>query len=98
MKSGPDVVILGAGITGLTCAYRLQKMGFDVLVLESSDRAGGVIRTENINGHLVEWGPNSLLPTEHTFGVLDELGVLKELIEANPKSPRFIVVNGKMKA
>jgi len=97
MKSGPDVVVLGAGITGLTCAFRLQKMGFDVLILESSDRAGGVIRSEQINGHLVEWGPNSLLPTPHTFSLLEEIGLLKDLIEAPPKSPRYIVVNGKMK-
>jgi protoporphyrinogen/coproporphyrinogen III oxidase len=98
MKPGPDVVVIGAGITGLTCAWRLQKLGFDVLVLESSNRAGGVIRTESIDGHLVEWGAGSLLPTGHTIGFLDELGLLKDLIEANPKSPRYIVVNGQMKA
>ncbi|HET9132569.1 MAG TPA: protoporphyrinogen oxidase, partial [Terriglobia bacterium] len=98
MKPGPDVVVIGAGITGLTCAYRLQKLGFDVLVLESSDRVGGVIRSETINGHLVEWGAGSLLPTEHTIGFLDELGLLDDLIEANPKSPRYVVVNGQMKA
>ncbi|HLQ76267.1 MAG TPA: protoporphyrinogen oxidase [Terriglobia bacterium] len=97
MKPGPDVVVIGAGISGLTCAYRLQKLGFDVLVLESSDRAGGVIRSEQIQGHLVEWGPGSLLPTEHTFGILEELGLLTDLIEASPKSPRYIVVNGQLK-
>jgi hypothetical protein len=95
MKSGPDVVVIGAGITGLTCAYRLQKMGHDVLVLESSNRAGGVIRTEKIQGHLVEWGAGSLLPTHHTFEILAELGLLDDLIEANPKSPRYVVVNEK---
>jgi protoporphyrinogen/coproporphyrinogen III oxidase len=98
VKSGPDVVVIGAGITGLTCAYRLQKLGLDALVLESGARIGGVIRTENINGHLVEWGPNSMLPTAHTFEFLNELGLLPDLIEANPKSPRYIVVHGQMKA
>jgi len=98
MKPGPDVVVIGAGITGLTCAWRLQKLGFDVLILESSDRAGGVIRSESIHGHLVEWGAGSLLPTTHTIGFLDELGLLKDLVEAAPKSPRYIVVNGQMKA
>lgn len=97
MKSGPDVVVVGAGITGLTCAYRLKKLGFDVLVLESGDRIGGVIRSHTINDHLVESGPNSLLPTEHTFEFLEELGLLQDLVEATPKSPRYIVVNGQMK-
>jgi len=94
----PDVVVVGAGITGLTCAYRLRKLGIDALVLESSDRIGGVIRSENINGHLVEWGPGSLLPTAHTFGILEEIGLDKDLIEADPKSPRYIVVNGQLRA
>jgi len=98
MKPGPDVVVIGAGITGLTCGWRLQKLGYDVLILESSDRPGGVIRSESIEGHLVEWGAGSLLPTRHTFDFLDELGLLKDLIEATPKSPRYIVVNGQMKA
>jgi len=94
----PDAVVVGAGITGLTCAYRLQKLGVKTLVLESGDRIGGVIRSERINGHLVEWGPTSLLPTPHTFGLLEELGLDKEIESANPKSPRYIVVNGKLKA
>ena len=68
--SQADVVVVGAGITGLTCAYRLQKLGIEALVLESGDRIGGVIRSERIDGHLVEWGPGSLLPTAHTFGLL----------------------------
>lgn len=93
-----DVVVVGAGITGLTCAYRLQKLGLETLVLESSDRIGGVIRTEKIDGHLVEWGPSSLLPTAHTFAFLEELGLDEELLEANPKSPRYIVINRRLRA
>jgi len=93
----PDVVVVGAGITGLSCAYRLRKLGIDALVLESSDRIGGVIRTESINGHLVEWGPGSLLPTSHTFKILEEMGLADDLIEADPKSPRYIVVNGQLR-
>lgn len=92
-----DAVVVGAGITGLSCAYRLQKLGFETLVLESSDRIGGVIRSESINGHLVEWGPSSLLPTAHTFAFLEELGLDEDLIEADPKSPRYIVINGRLR-
>ena len=96
--SQADAVVVGAGITGLTCAYRLQKLGIKTLVLESGSRIGGVIRSERINGHLVEWGPTSLLPTPHTFGLLDELGLGEELEEANPRSPRYVVINGKLRA
>src|SRR5688572_13828406 len=93
----PDVIVIGAGITGLTCAYRLEKLGFDTVVLESSDRIGGVIRTQCIEEHVVEWGPSSMLPTPHTFELLEELGLAEKLIQGDPKSPRYIVVNGTMK-
>lgn len=92
-----DVIVIGAGISGLACAYRLQKLGFETLVLESGDRIGGVIRSVRIQECLVEWGPSSLLPAAHTFGLLDELGLTPELLEANPKSPRYIVVDGRMR-
>jgi len=98
VKSGPDVVVIGGGITGLVCAYRLKKLGFEPLILENTERIGGAIRTQRIDDHLVEWGPNSLLPTAHTFEFLSEIGLLPDLIEANPKSPRYIIVNGEMKA
>ena len=96
--SDPDAIIVGSGITGLTCAYRLQKLGVNTLILESGDHVGGVIRTERINGYLVERGPSSLLPTPHTYDFLGELGLTDELAEADPKSPRYIVVNGQLRA
>jgi monoamine oxidase len=39
--SGQRVVILGAGIAGLTAAYELNKVGYEVIILEAKDRAGG---------------------------------------------------------
>ena len=41
MTKRPDVIVLGAGISGLTAAYRLKQAGVDVRVLEARDRAGG---------------------------------------------------------
>src|SRR5436190_23214907 len=93
----PDVVIIGAGISGLTCAHRLQQLGLDALVLDSGDRIGGVIRSQRVQEHLVEWGPSSMLPTEHSFQILDELKLTPQLIQANPRSPRYIVVNGQLR-
>jgi protoporphyrinogen/coproporphyrinogen III oxidase len=40
-----DSIIIGAGISGLTAAFFLKKAGRDVLLVESSDRAGGLIGT-----------------------------------------------------
>ena len=46
-----DVAIVGAGISGLSAAYDLQRRGLTVRVLDASDRAGGVIGTTRRDGY-----------------------------------------------
>ena len=55
----PQIVIIGAGLTGLTTAFYLKKYGFKVTVLEKSNRCGGVINTHNEKGFIYESGPNT---------------------------------------
>ena len=45
-----DVIIIGSGISGLTCACILGKLGKKVLVLEQHDRPGGCLHTFNEGG------------------------------------------------
>jgi phytoene dehydrogenase-like protein len=54
MKS--KVLIIGAGISGLTAAIYLHKNGHEVQILESSDRVGGRIKTDSCNGFLLDHG------------------------------------------
>src|SRR5690625_5713795 len=56
-----DIAIVGAGITGLTTAYLLQKEGHTVHLFEKKLEIGGAIRSEYSNGWLTEYGPNTLL-------------------------------------
>ncbi len=51
-----DVVIVGAGLSGLCCALELQKQGFRFVLLESSDRIGGRIRTDCVEGFRLDRG------------------------------------------
>ena len=56
-----DVVVVGAGLAGLCCARRLAEAGVDVLVLEASDGVGGRVRTDTVDGFLLDRGFQVLL-------------------------------------
>jgi len=58
--SDPDVIIVGGGLSGLTCALRLGEAGIEPLILEASDGVGGRIRTDRIDGFLLDRGFQSL--------------------------------------
>ncbi|MDP2883771.1 MAG: FAD-dependent oxidoreductase [Ignavibacteria bacterium] len=55
-----SVVVVGAGIAGLTAAYRLSKLGVDVTVLEASERVGGRMSTVRRDGYLIDRGAQFL--------------------------------------
>ena len=93
-----EVVVLGAGISGLTCAFTLQRHGVEVLVIEKSDRAGGVIQSERVDGYLIERGPNSTRGTTELLTLIEELGIEGEMLEGNPKAPAYVYFNGRMRA
>jgi len=56
-----DVVVVGAGLAGLCCARRLAEAGADALVLEASDGVGGRVRTDTVDGFLLDRGFQVLL-------------------------------------
>ena len=56
-----DVLIIGGGIAGLTCAHYLHKGGKKVKVLEASDRIGGRVKTDRYKGFLLDHGFQVLL-------------------------------------
>lgn len=97
-KNTIKIVILGAGISGLSIAYWLKRAGFDITVLESKNEPGGSMETRHEEGFLVDYGPNSGLETVPLIGQLvDETGLREEMIYANNKSDkRYILRNDKL--
>jgi oxygen-dependent protoporphyrinogen oxidase len=97
MTTQVPVLIVGAGISGLACAYHLRKSGIDAKIVEASPRPGGVIRSERRDGFLLELGPQSFSGTPQLLNLCRELGIENESLEAPPRAPRFLLINGQLK-
>jgi putrescine oxidase len=70
-----DVVVIGAGPSGLSAARRLRAAGREVIVLEARDRVGGRTWTEHIDGQMYELGGQWISPDQTALlGLVDELG------------------------
>ncbi|MCS7054261.1 MAG: protoporphyrinogen oxidase, partial [Ignavibacterium sp.] len=95
-SSSKKVVVIGAGISGLTSAYLLTKKGFDITVLEKKADVGGSIETVVENGFLFDRGPNSALETTPIIAQLvEELNLKDELLYANKEAnKRYILRDG----
>ncbi|MCV7382231.1 flavin monoamine oxidase family protein [Mycolicibacter longobardus] len=77
MDKSVDVVVIGAGIAGLTAARDLAGSGSDVLVLEARDRVGGrLLNAELPGGAPIEVGGQWVGPTQHqALALINELGL-----------------------
>lgn len=91
-----DVIIIGAGITGLATAHHLKKNSKDIMVVEQSDVVGGVIKTVKEKGYIYEEGPNSgVIGNVEVIRLFDDLKGHCELEEANDNvKKRLILKNG----
>jgi protoporphyrinogen oxidase len=80
LVSDKKVAIIGAGLAGLGAAITLQEAGCDVEVFESSDRAGGRVATDVIDGYRLDRGfqlINARYPELVRLGIIDELDFIE---------------------
>lgn len=88
-----EVIIVGAGIAGLTCALQLQKHGIPARILEASDRPGGRVRTDEHEGFLLDCGFQVLLTAyPDTQRLLDFAALRLNLFQSGAK----VWVSGKL--
>ena len=85
------VLIVGAGLSGLTCALRLHQAGIPVHVIEASDGVGGRVRTDRVDGFLLDRGFQVYLSAYPQAGELLDL----EALELQAFEPGAIVYDGK---
>lgn len=60
LLANPRIAVIGAGLAGLTTAYRLREMGFDPHVYEARNRVGGRVFTIELQGHIAELGGQNI--------------------------------------
>jgi protoporphyrinogen oxidase len=92
-----DVVVLGAGISGLCLAHRLARAGREVLVLESTAEPGGCFRSQRQPADFwFEMGAHTLYNSYGSLlSIIDELG-LRDRMLVRRKAPFRLLVEGKL--
>lgn len=100
MASHHDVIVIGAGLSGLSCAHFLRKKhpGLNFTILEGATRPGGAVQTLEDQGFLAEWGPHGFLDNnEASQELLRDLG-LDTISQKAPlgKFVRYVCHHGKL--
>ena len=97
------IAIIGGGISGLAAAYELEERrrtdaDVDYVLYESSARLGGVLRTDHVDGCIVEAGPDSFI-TEKPWAtdLCRDIGLADQLIGSNDADRKtYILTHGRL--
>ena len=91
------IVVVGAGITGLAIGHELLESGVDFIILEASDRVGGVIHSGKMGGHVLDWGPQRGRLTPDFRERVSKFGLDDELLVAEADLGLLIYHDGGLR-
>ncbi len=91
------VGIIGAGITGLSLAHFLDDQDCTPLVFEATGEPGGVIRSDQRKGRVLEYGPQRARLTPILDSLVEDLGLTNELRLADSSLPLYVYADGKLR-
>jgi len=95
--ANPAVIVVGAGIAGLTAAYQLKKAGMDVLVLDQNDYVGGRMANVDWEGFRVDIGAKFVTTADKSLvNMVRETGLIDQLIKSDEGLTITIYRNGKL--
>ena len=92
------VAIVGAGITGLALAHELHRRGVPHVVLEASDRPGGVVRSGRGAGEVLEYGPQRTRMVGALRELVAELRIEDQVVTAPAGLPLTVYHGGRLRA
>ena len=90
----PSLIVVGAGMAGLSAAHRARQLGADVRVFEASARAGGVVETVRDGGWTADLGPNSAAERPALRQLVADLGLADRRREA-AEGARYVAWDGQ---
>ena len=91
------VVIVGGGISGLSAALELATRRVPFILLEASDRTGGLVRTERVNDFTIDSGADSMLAAKPAAVQLcEELGLGHRLMTSTPPRTAYVHARGRL--
>ncbi|XP_022707203.1 amine oxidase [flavin-containing]-like [Varroa jacobsoni] len=95
--NGLPVIVVGGGLSGLSAARQLMKMGREFLVIEARDRVGGTIRSQEFKGFgIMDYGGSYIGPNQtHIRRVIEELALGGLLYKVYDKDKDVYFVRGK---
>ena len=95
-----EIIILGGGISGLATAWYLHNAEIPFRLFEKNPETGGKISSTELQGNVIDFGPNSLRDREGKIrGLADQLGLSDDIIQISEAfKTRFIVRDGKLES
>ena len=91
------IIIVGAGVSGFAAAFELRMRGVPFRLIEASDRLGGLIRTERVEGYTIDAGADSMLATKPAARALcEELGLTASLQTMSEPRTAFVLSRDRL--
>lgn len=91
------IAVVGGGITGLAVGWELQRRGAEVVVLEEESEVGGVVRSREVQGRVLDFGPQRTRLTPGIESMVDELGLRNRIVTAPEDLDLFVYRDGRLR-
>lgn len=91
------IVVVGAGMTGLALGHHLHGRGEPVRIFEAAAEAGGVIRSREVDGAVLDLGPQRTRLTPGVAALVDAAGLRDQIVAASPDLPLFVYRDGRLR-
>ena len=89
--------IVGGGVSGLFLGHELMRYGMDVTIWESTNRLGGVVWSGDYQGLVLEKGPQRMRMTSEIRGLIEEVGLEKEVVTSSKNLRLLVYARGKLR-